>query len=89
VLQFYLISVKTGVCPSDLKYSSLPSKEEVKKKNYLYYLCSMDIEDPPPNNQPIHEPRTLGRYLDRYWIDSFSKKLNGKLEYVLGQRPFE
>jgi hypothetical protein len=88
VLQFHLVPVKTEICPSNLKYPSLPPEEEVKKKNYLYYPCPMDIEDPFLNNQFIHELCTPGAHLDRYWIDSFPKKLNGKLAYVSGQRPF-
>lgn len=81
--------MRTEICPANLRYPSFPPEEEVKTKgNYLYTPCPIDIEDPFLNNQFIHELLTPGPHLDRYWVDSFPKKLNGKLEYISGQRPF-
>jgi hypothetical protein len=77
------------VCPAYLQHPSIPPVEEVlQKKNYHYSPCPMDIEETLLSNQFIHELLTAGPHLDRYWIDSIPKKLNDKLLYNSGCRPF-
>ena len=66
----------------------LPPETEVKQlKNYEYNPCPPDVEDPLLQNQFIHELLKPGPHLDNYWVDTFPKKLKGKLEYISGQRP--
>lgn len=66
----------------------LPPETEVKQlKNYEYNPCPPDIEDPLLHNQFIHELLKPGPHLDSYWVDTFPKKLKGKLQYISGQRP--
>ena len=46
----------------------------------------MEIEDPLLTNQFIHELMKPGEHLDSFWLETFPKKLNGRLEYISGQR---
>lgn len=76
------------ICPSHLQLQELPPEREVKEmKNYEYNPCPPDIKNPLLQNQFIHELLKPGPHLDSYWVETFPKKLKGKLEYMSGQRP--
>ena len=59
----------------------LPPEEKVlKKKTYHYAPCPTDVPH-LLEVQLLHEYFTPGVHLDDFWVETFPKKLGGKLHY--------